>query len=48
LRRRLPDQRKEQATHFGHREGQELQRHYDTVWVGGRPLLRLRCMSCAR
>ena len=45
---RLPDQREEQMAHFWHGEGQEVHRHYDAVLVGGRPFLRLRCMSCAR
>lgn len=45
---RLPDKSEEQAAHFWHRERQELHRHYDAVWVGGRPLLRLRWVSCAR
>ena len=44
----LPDEREEQATYFWHSEWQEVQRHYDAVWLGGRPLLRLRCVSCAR
>jgi hypothetical protein len=45
---RLPDESKEETPHFGHGEGQEVHRHYDAVLVGGRPFLRVRCMSCAR